>query len=175
MANEDTRENSPLQEKIKALMKRKDLADKELAELSELKRKEAEEIKSEIAKTVRELQEEESDKFREEQIKKSREEKNLEESVNDEHITNRPSESQSGLYKSSGKVDIYDVATHNQYNKVKELIDKPENFWSSSERNFMKEVTYNVDKIKREEAYISKKDPHNYISRLSSLISKTQT
>jgi len=174
MANTDNRENSPLQEKIRTLMKKKDLADKELVELEETKKKEAEEIKAEIADAVRELQDEESKKYRESQEKQN-EEEDLEQTISNEAISNKPPDQQSGLYSSSGKIDVYEVASHNQYEKVKEIMNKSEGVWSSSERNFMKEVTYNVDKIKREEMYLEKKDPNNYISRLSTLISKTQT
>ncbi len=175
MVKSDTRENSPLQEKIRVLMKKKDLAEKELKDLEDAKKKEAEEIKEEIAKTVRELRDEEEKKYLEEQEKRVQVQEDLEKTVGLESSSDKILEDNYGSYSSIGKIDVYEVASHNQYEKVKEIIGKSENFWSPTERNFMKEVTYNVDKIRREEMYLDKKDPNNYILRLASLIKRTQT
>jgi hypothetical protein len=173
-------DNSALQQKIRMLLEQKEEKDKRKAQdIEKLKKqneKEETEIKSEISRTLRELQVEDEEKFKEDQERKKASSNNLERTIEleaPEKSGIKTQESQFGYTTLGleGNVSIYDVANQEMYAKVKELVNTPQEFLSSEERNFIKGLAYHINRIVTEDAYIKSKDPAEYLSRTANLIS----
>lgn len=171
-------DNSPLAEKIRVLLKSKESKEKELKKIEDMLKKENEQIRIELEKIVREIREEEEERFRQENEKRRKQPKQsqtLEQEVEDAPKTTTQINQfgYSAINTQSmleGNLSVYDLATRQVYDKIKEILDTPEQFRTREEWNILKGVTYNLDKIKREELYLSKKDPNEYVQRTSKLL-----
>lgn len=171
-------DNSALAEKIRALIKNRENREKELKKIEDMIKKEDEEIRKELERTVREIREEEEEKFKEENEKRRQKTPNLEQTIQEEAPKTQIGQTNQFGYTTidmqsmqEGNLSVYDLATKQVYDKIKEILNTPQEFRTSEEWNVLKGVTYNLDKVKREEMYLTKKDPNEYVQRTQNLIS----
>lgn len=172
-------ENSALVQKIKILLQNKENKEKELKKIEEMLKKESEQIRVELEKTIKEIREEEERKFKEEnelKIKKLQK-KVLEETIKDFSQKDFDSFQEQVQYANlfinsseTGYLSIYDIANKQTYEKIKDILTIPEQFRTNEEWSILKKVSYNLDRIKREELYLSRTDPNEYIKRTQTLI-----
>lgn len=171
-------DNSALAQKIRELLKRKEDGHKELKKIEAMLQKEDEEIRMELGKTVREIREEEEDNFKEDQARRIAEEQaSLESTVEEEHPEAAPRTDGQFGYSTidstalqGDNIGVYDIAKEDVYNKVKGIMDTPAQFRTNEERNFLQGVTYQINRFQREDMYITKKDPEDFLKRTQNII-----
>ena len=179
---DDDLENMPPAERLKLLRARAEQRRKELEELERKKKEEELRELAELEETIRDLQEEEEQKFREEEEKKRKQQRaSLEETVEEESTATTPIQASNESYSTQPltppgpNTTFYDLTNYNLYNKVKELAEKADtNTITAEERNFLSGVSYQMERIQREEKYSSSQDPKNYISRTTGLLKELE-
>jgi len=170
--SEDKIEELPLIQKLRALKAKEEAKKKELEQLETRLKTESENIKSAINKTIQELQEEDKDKFLEAEEKRKQKEQSLEEHLEDIKTPKPAAVDLESLYISKS-ANVYDVANHNFYNKVKDMLDKQENgYLNSDEKQFLSSVGNKLTEIRTQDSYLKNKDPDSYISRTQELLNR---
>lgn len=173
------KENSALHAKIQDLLKKKNLSKKQLEELELSKKKEEKEIMEELSKTIRAMRDEEEDLFIQEQKRRKEKktvEQSLEGSVEEEKLQRPPqnqgSNSYSGFGFDANSQRNYDVREPEVYEMFKEIIETPKEMRSSDQKNFLENVSDNINTFKRmDERTLKKEDPNNYVARMQNIIS----
>ena len=80
----------------------------------------------------------------------------------------------SALTTPGAEVGFSDIANTGLYNRVKELIEKADTgYISSDDRQFLGNISYHIDRLRREN--IGKKDEFNYLQRTSALLDRFDT
>lgn len=170
--NVDKIEELPVLERLKVLKEKERAKKKELDELEARLKKESANIKSQISKTIDDIKKEEEEKFLEEEKKKRKESESLEDQLEDVEIQ-KPKTIENFSYAPNAPKNIYDVQDHNFYEKVKELVNKSnKGYISTQEKQFLNQVYEKITQIRINEPYISKKDPNDYVARTQEILNK---
>ena len=120
----------PLLSKIKKLKEKEDELSKELENIKKQKEKEQEEVEKELSETLKELLIEEKKRFEE-----SKKKEVIDDFINQEQV-NMPQINESQSLDDS------------LYESLKTVTEKPYNLWSNNEKEFVSNVSYQIDKLK---------------------------
>lgn len=170
--SDDKIDELPLIRKLRALRNKEEAKKKELEELEQKLKTESENIKAEINKTVQEIRGEDEERFRKENEERKQKEQSLEEHLVGVETPKPTMVDLESLYISKS-ANVYDMANHDFYNKVKDIIEKNENgYLSSDERQFLSRVGNKLTEIRTQDSYLKNKDPDSYISRTQELLNR---
>ncbi len=178
---DDALDNMPPAERLKVLRARAEQRRKDLEELERKKKEEELQELAELDNTIRELQEEEQKMFLEEEEKKRKAQQSLEDTVEEESAAEAPVQASNEMYSTQPlmppgpNTTFYDLTNYNLYNKVKELSEKASTgSITAEEKSFLSGVAYQMERVQKEESYVTSRDPKDYISRTTGLLKEIQ-